>query len=230
MRSGIATVLLLAGLVVAAGCDSSSGTTQPPEDEVLRTLADCTGLRMEQVVGLSEGVLDVIMLVFAPNGGPGPLVEYDPETGEFSVQVDLDGDESMDATVSGTLGSDDNIDDGVQVGEGVDVDWDLDSLLATGSGTYAFTLQTLTTVLMQGQLSLESTEGCLFLITATNLVFNVLAPDGGPTGTIEFTTNGMGESLTGTIQFDGTSTASLTAFWKGAPVTFTIDLDTFVVS
>jgi len=117
------------------------------------------------------------------------------------------------------------------VNESATATWDLNGGLAGSGGvigTGAFTVNRpdADTLVVTGTGGLENGD-CTFDITGFSLSID-LAAEGGPAGTIDFDATVDGETLDGTMSFDGSDIANVAGNYKGALVNFLLDLNTFL--
>ncbi|MHC4224002.1 MAG: hypothetical protein ACYSUN_08435 [Planctomycetota bacterium] len=223
MRMRIASLLFL---LAVSGCGEDDFT--PPEGLVLA--AECTALGMEDVVAISNGLFDLLDVLDSP-GAPLPAnVDYDPQTGRYTVRIDLDSSGSTDMTVDGAVtvrGGD--LSDGIDPGDRFDTSWTVGSGPTTGSGTFTFRMINATDLSMTGGGSVQSDLSCSLAISDTNLLWTTDSNE-GPTGAVNVSSDaGGGESISGTIRLDGSDWATVRGTWRGQPVAFRIDLETFEV-
>ncbi|MHC4932406.1 MAG: hypothetical protein ACYTGV_09485 [Planctomycetota bacterium] len=219
----IASLLVL---LAVAGCGEDDFT--PPEGLILA--AECTALGLEDVVAVFNGLFDLLGALDDP-GAPLPAnVDYDPQTGRYTVRIDLDGNGSSDMTVEGTVTlREGDLSDGIDPGDEFDTSWTVSSGPITGDGIFTFRMINATDLSMTGGGTVRSDLSCSFSISETNLVW-VTGSDAGPTGAIDFSGDaGGGETISGTIQFDGSDWATARGTWRGQPVAFRIDLETYEV-
>jgi len=223
LRMRIASLLFL---LAVSGCGDDDFT--PPEGLILA--AECTALGMEDVVAISSGLFDLLSVLDNP-GAPLPAnVDYDSQTGLYAARIDLDGNGSTDMTVEGTVtvrGGD--LIDGMDPNDSLDVSWTVSSGPITGSGAFTFRMIDATDLSMTGGGSVQSDQSCALAISDANLLWETDS-DGGPTGTINFSSDsGSGNSISGTIRFDGSDWATVRGTWRGQPVAFRINFETFEV-
>lgn len=207
------TALLIALLLAACGGDGSG------VDSNLLAAAQCTALGLEDLDLIFSEVTDLLASI---GGTLPPNVTYTPP--DYTLTMSL-------GTVAGSVTSTDNIADGIDAGESASASWNLTPLAGvtvTGNGTFNLARVTDVVFAITGDGSVVDGT-CVF--NATNVDLDLDLSSGlGPVGSFDF--NGVTPSgpILGTMTFDGSSTAAVEALFLGVTTTFTIDLDTFVVS
>ena len=207
-------------LPLALGACSSDDVINALSPDLLQ-VAQCTGSSLEELdVIFSE----VIGLLGAIGGTLPGNVTYDDMTGDYTIDSSL-------GPITGVVSSTFDISDGVDPGESATATWDLNGGLAqtggvVGTGTFTVTRPDADTIQVTGGGGLDS-GACDFTINSFNLTID-LAAEGGPTGTLGFDATVNGETLDGTMSFDGSDIADVLGTFKGATVNFNIDLNNFL--
>ena len=216
---------------LALGFGSGCGGSDPEPvvlDENFDRLQDCAGTGLEYVGGVFEALLDLVSVVADPTAEPPGHVIYHPDTGEFSVGADLDGDDFTEAIVEGAFSTTSNLDDGLQTGESVTANWSIGiGVPVSGSGQLEFSMLSATAVRVRGTLTVSDDAGCAFVIESLDLEVDAgSGPEVIPVGFIDFEITSAPDSMSAWIEFDGTRFADVTAWYGGAQVDYTIDLET----
>jgi hypothetical protein len=215
--------ILLLVPILTFGCSAGDGASISLE---LQQIADCTAFNFEDVAGISEGLF--LLLEAIDTGVPPAGVTFDLGAGTYSVPVDVDGDGASDGTVSGTFTSADNLADGIDVNESLTTAWTLAAGAINGTGNFGFERTGANAFNLTGTGSVNDGSGCSFGITDSDVTFDLGAPNGAVSGSIDFTTNTGAGDMNGTISFTpGVDLANVAASFLGATVYFMIDLDTF---
>ena len=212
-------ILLPLFLSLALGACSSDEIAALSPD--LLQVAQCTGTSLEELDTIFSEVVGLLGAI----GGTLPAnVTYDDVSGAYTIN-------SIAGPIEGVVSSVDDISDGVDVNESATATWDLNGGLAqTGGviGTGAFTVNRpgANTLVVTGTGGLENGD-CLFDVTGFTLTIDLDA-EGGPAGTLDFDATADGETLDGTMSFDGSDIANVSGNFKGALVNFLLDLNTFL--
>lgn len=207
-------LLLLLPLSLAA-CNSG-GTSVDPS---LLAAGQCTALSLEDLNEIFREVTGFLGLIGATLP---PEVTYNDVTGDFSIAMSL-------GTIDGNVTSGDDISDGIDAGEAATAIWSLNPAVGTtvtGAGTFNLSRTAAQMFVVTGDGSVADGT-CAFNATNVDLDLD-LGSMLGPVGSFDFTGLTTGGAIVGTMTFDGSSTASVSATLNAMAVSFTIDLDTFV--
>jgi len=227
MRRLLTCLSLLWVFAAGPGCSGSDAEPLILDEDFYR-LQECAGDGLDHAGGVFEALLDLIDAVADPDSEPPGHVIYHPDTHEFFVGADLDGDDFTEAVVEGTLTTTFELSDGLQTGESVSADWDIGAGVAVaGSGHFEVEMLSSTAVRILGTMAVSDSGGCDFTIQALDFEIETAeGPDVIPTGSIDFEVTSAPDSMTARIEFDGTRYASVTAQYRGSPVSYTLDLET----
>lgn len=206
-------------LPLALGACSSDDVINALSPDLLQ-VAQCTGTSLEELDVIFSGVVGLLGAI----GGTLPgNVTYDDMTGDYTI-------DSVSGPITGVVSSTFDISDGVDPGESASATWDLNGGLAQtgvlGSGTFTVSRPDANTIQVTGSGGLDS-GACAFTVNSFNLTIN-LAAEGGPTGTLAFDATADGETLDGTMTFDGSDIARVLGTFQGATASFSIDLNNFL--
>jgi hypothetical protein len=195
-------ILVLVPVLCGLGCDST-------DPDVCLDLAHCTGDTLGEGLGLFDVIVEVLV-----NGN------YNESTGAYSTSFD-------GVNVSGMVSEDSGDGDAdFEIGEVYHATYNL-SGGASGSGTFSVYYESASTVTLGcvGSPTLSSTSGCTLTLDCVSLTVNPVTP-GFPTGSLNFVTSSGGDSMDGSMSFNGTSTASVDVECDLLiPIDCTFDLD-----
>jgi hypothetical protein len=220
---------LLLPVVLGFGSGCGGSDPEPLElDEEFYRLQDCAGAGLEVAGGVFVALLDLVAAVADPDAEPPSHVIYHPDTKEFFVGADLDGDEFTEAIVEGTLATTSDIDNGLQAGESVSADWAIGiGVPVSGSGQFEVSMLSASAVRIQGTLTVSDEAACDFAIETLDLTVDAGdGPEAIPVGTIDFEVTSAPDSMSARIEFDGTRFAEVAAQYGGVQVNYTMDLET----
>jgi len=209
---GVALLFLL------GGCGGGSGGEASPFSPSQEQAAECIVFNVDD---LEDVVIGLLQLGEGVSLTPLPAnITYDDQTGDYTISIQLPGGGSL--PMSGTLTGDD-ITDGFAVGETVTATWS-----ALGSGTFTVTNTGGNVIRIQGTGMVSSGVECNSSVTVDVTVDTTLVDDLVVTGTIDFVaTVAGGETVDGTITFDGSSMAEVSGTFQGEAFSFGIDLEEF---
>lgn len=207
-------------LPLTLGACSSDDVIHALSPDLLQ-VAQCTGTSLEELDNIFS---EVVGLLGAIGGTLPGNVTYDDMTGDYTI-------DSVAGPITGIVSSTFDISDGVGPGESATATWDLNGGLAQaggviGTGTFTVTRPDADTVQVTGSGGLENGD-CVFAVNSFDLTID-LAAEGGPTGTLAFDAIVDGETLDGTMTFDGSDVASVLGAFQGGTVNFSIDLNNFL--
>jgi len=211
--------LLLATLVLFAGCGSGDSFNPSPE---LLAAAQCLGLSLEDLVDVYVGVLDLLGSI---GGVIPPNMTYNIATGAYTITLGI-GD------LAGIVSSPNNLADGLGVGETATATWELNGGLAgaptlTAEGSFTVARATATNFTVSG-IGGSADGTCEFDFSSLNFAVNE-SVSAAPTGTIVFEATTPDGVLDGTMTFTNASptVTRVVATFDGVSYTFFIDLLTF---
>jgi hypothetical protein len=215
-RTLLLPALLLASLLLPACGGGGGGKSTDPN---LVAAAQCVS---DGLANLDEIFASVSEFLASIGGSLPGGVTYDAGTGDFSITMSL-------GTIDGNVSSMDDISDGIDPGEAASAVWSLNpavGMTVTGSGVFDLSRTTTTVFSVTGQGS--AVDGTCAL-NATNVDLTLdLASSLGPVGSFDFDAATTTGAVAGTMSFDGSDTADVTATFGGIQVSFSIDLNTFV--
>jgi len=203
-RAFVLPVLLL------AACGGGSNV-----DPALVTAAQCSALGLEDLDAVFSPVAEFLSSIPTP-----PMnVTYTPP--DFSIDENF-------GTIDGAVTSTDDISDGIDAGESATATWSINPALGVllgGSGVFNISRTSAFVFEITGSGSI--TDGtCIFDATNVDLTLD-LQSGLGPVGSFDFNAVSTSGPISGTMTFDGSDTAEVTATFMAMPVFFTIDLNTF---
>jgi len=216
MKRAILLPLLLS--LALGACSSDEIAALSPD---LLQIAQCTGTSLEELDNIFSEVVGLLGAI----GGTLPAnVTYDDVTGVYTIN-------SIAGPITGVVSSVDDISDGVDENESATATWDLNGGLAgsggvIGTGSFTVNRPDANTVAVTGSGGLANGD-CTFDITSFSLSIDLDA-EGGPAGTLDFDATADGETLDGTMSFDGSDIANVTGNFNGGLVGFLIDLNSFL--
>lgn len=216
-REFLIPLLILPLILGACSSDEIIAALSPD----LLQVAQCTGTSLEELDVIFSEVVGLIGSI----GGTLPgNVTYDDMSGDYTIS-------SVAGPITGVVSSTFDISDGVDPGESATATWDLNGGLAgtggvIGTGSFTVVRPDANTVQVTGGGGLEN-GGCAFNVNSFSLTID-LGAEGGPTGTLDFDATVDGETLDGTMNFDGSDIARVLGLFKGGSVSFFIDLNNFV--
>ena len=167
-------------------------------------------------------------------------VDYDPDTGAFSVDIDTTKDGVEDSTLSGFLTSNDDISDGFDLGERATVDWIVSGEIL-GGGTFRLLGLGADRFAVTGDASLR--DAVEFEFEVKNIDLDVDDSTYPLDGTIDYETFATGVTISpyddeitidpaymdGILEFFGNERATGSGEFDGEDLTFEVKLDTFQV-
>jgi hypothetical protein len=207
-------------LTLALSACSSDDVIAALSPDLLQ-VAQCTGTSLEELDNLFSEVVGFLGAI----GGTLPgNVTYDDVSGDYTI-------DSVAGPIAGIVSSTDDISDGVDPGESATATWDRNGGPAgvggaIGTGTFNVSRPDADTIVVTGSGSLENGD-CTFDVNSFNITVDLNA-EGGPTGSIAFDATVNGETLDGTMSFDGSDIANVLGTFKGASASFRIDLNDFL--
>jgi len=152
---------------------------------------------------------------------------YDPDTGEFSIEVDTTNDGFPDSTLGGFVTSTDDISDGIDPGESADFGWVVSGEVS-GAGDTRVTGTGPERYLLAGTAHLFDLVQFDFEVSDIALEFGGSETPLG--GSLSYIASSFDlESMDGTLNFDGTERATGTGEFEGEDLTFDVKLDTYQV-
>ena len=235
MRNWTTGILLCA--LLSGGCDGGgSSAIDPLNDPELLPVAECTALHVRAFSRFIDGMQDLFDHF---NGAPlaAGITEIDPDK-EYQFALDLEPDGTPDFTIDLVITGGDNISDGMEVNESIDIDLNVQGAIV---GVFGIRFSRFATNLhLGGPVSLENSSGTCSFSTinvqtawdtgdtdtiSPNLVFTSTESSGGTTST-----------FSGVLFLELPEGEVLLAFGQltvgaGSPVNkgFAIDPDTFEV-
>ena len=219
------------------GCDSAFVSGFPHARQILVSRGTATGVRWLDAV--ARGIEDVA----SATGEIGNLpegVDYDPDTGAFSVDIDTTRNGVEDSTLSGFLTSSSDLSNGIEPGESATVNWIVLGEVA-GQGTIQLVGLATHRYAATGSASLR--DGIEFDFEVSHLDLVIDDSDFPLDGTIDYETFAAGitieranegvaiesAEMDGILEFFGTERATGTGEFEGEDLTFDVKLDTFQV-
>ena len=224
MRHGLN--LFCAVGIALSGCGGDDGISLPTDAEFQR-LQDCADDCLGEVEGVFDALLDLSSVLDDPDGQPPSNVIFHPDTGEFSIGADLDGDEFTEAVVQGQVTSDANLAEGLEPGDSATMAWEIGpGVSTTGSGSFTLMLLSATSARMVGSLEILDSAFCSFEVTTLDLTVDLEASEPGyPVGVLAFAVESGSDSMTASMDFNGTRYAHVTAEYDGQTYPYTMDLE-----
>ena len=217
---------VLALWLAAGGC-GGNGDSSIPDDAVFQRLQACANDATGVAGGVFDAMFDLFTLLADPDAPPPGNVIFDPQTGQFSIGVDLDDDGFTEAIVEGTLTTSSNVDDGFDPGESVMLTWQIGvGVPVTGSGWFDIELLSLLSLGVTGALTVSGGDLCTFEVTEFDFAMPTTTLDSIPTGTMDYTVTSGTDSMSAVMTFNGTRYVDVTAYYDGRTLHFTIDLET----
>lgn len=216
-------------LVLLVGCaaEDDEGPAIISGNPIVLELADCTALGIRETNDIAMAVLDLIDAIDDPTMPPSG-VTYDPMTGAFALDLDLDRDGTTDTMIDGQIQTPfSQLDDGFQEGESFAFDWTAMGSFA-GGGALTITHQP-ASIRLVGTSTLVDPGGCEFAIS--NLNASLFEQAGGieANGLLEFDSQTSAGTMSGVASFVPDEDAFVSANSQGETAFFYVDLVTFQV-
>jgi hypothetical protein len=261
MTRGIRALLLTAALIPAAltlsacgggGSDDAGGGDGLVSEAQLAALQACLGDGIEELRRVLGGFEPLFAVAGNPAAAAALGITWDPVAGEpntydFAVPVDLDGDDLPDLTLEGRAAFSADPAGGLGVGDSADVTWTIANSATLGgeadltielaaSGIFLWGTAEIAPTASDCIVTIEAAEGDPLLVTIDGVWPPVLAQQAGGganlNGNAQVTVQGGGNTLTGNANLNSASGTILVtnASVNGTPASgFTLGGATYAI-